>query len=107
MSIDRFWLEEDTIQDLMRDQRDLMLGIILNALYDLQHRGRERRLALEYFLSQNEDWPFSFRFICRYLGINRTAFLEALGISADGSKINWSLVKKLPKSILPLKAGCL
>lgn len=94
------------MQDILEDERDLMLGIILNALNDLQQRGREKRLALEYFLSKNEDWPFSFRFICQQLGINRAAFLDALGITEDGSKLNWTILKRLPKSILPLKAGC-
>ncbi|MCS6960916.1 MAG: hypothetical protein NZT61_00225 [Deltaproteobacteria bacterium] len=106
MRVDRYWLEDVTLSDIFRSQSDLMLGILLNALYDLQLKGREKRLAIDYFLSKEEDWPFSFRFICKHLGINRQAFLEKLGISEDESKLNRRLLKKLPKSILPLKAGC-
>ncbi|MCS6893382.1 MAG: hypothetical protein NZO16_02260 [Deltaproteobacteria bacterium] len=106
MKIDRFWLEEASLNELFRSQSDLMLGIVLNALYDLQLKGREKRLALEFFLGNEEDWPFSFNFICRHLGINKKNFLEKLGITESGDQLNMKILKKLPRSVLPLKAGC-
>ncbi len=106
MKVDRFWLEETTLNEVIRSENDLMLGILLNALYDLLKKGRERRLALDYFLSKDEDWPFSFNFVCKHLGINRMEFLKTLGITECGQKLDIKKIKKLPKSIMPLKAGC-
>jgi len=92
-------------EDFIRPEKDLMLAVLLNAVNDLVQEGGKRRYALEFFLSENDDWPFCFKSICSELGINKSKFVKYLGITEDGKKLNLNLIKKFPKSLAVLKAS--
>jgi len=57
-------------------ERNLLRAILLNALYDLKRDGLSARRAMQYFLSPDEDYIFSFKSICNFLEIDEARILR-------------------------------
>lgn len=66
--------------------RELMRAIMLLAIRDLQSSGRHRDEALAFFLSEEEDYLFSFTSICRYLGLDEQKAQEIVLMSQEKLK---------------------
>ena len=61
-------------------ERSLLLAILMNAMNDAKKAGEDRERALEYLLSPEEDYVFSFRSICSYLNVDPTMVLQVVGL---------------------------
>jgi hypothetical protein len=72
---------DDHEGELSSAEQELLLAILLSALEDLKSEGRTGRKAREFFLSQEEDYLFSFRSICDYLHLSSEAMLKAIGLT--------------------------
>ena len=51
-------------------ENELMRAIVLRTIEDFKSGGELRALAIEYMTDPDEEYIFSFRFICRYLGFD-------------------------------------
>jgi hypothetical protein len=51
-------------------ENELMRAIILRTIEDFKSGGELRDMAIMYMLDPDEEYIFSFRFICRYLGFD-------------------------------------
>ncbi|MDC0358113.1 hypothetical protein OAO01_04795 [Oligoflexia bacterium] len=69
--------------DEAEPERNLLLAILSSALVDLEQEGEARRRAVEFFLSPEDDYIFSFRAICSYLNVDPGKILLVKGISQD------------------------
>ena len=61
-------------------EKNLLRAILTNAMCDLKQPGDASRKALEYFLSPDEDYIFSFRSVCSYLNIDADKILVVTGL---------------------------
>ncbi len=57
---------------------ELMRAMILRSVEDLNCGGEIRQEALDYFNSEEEDYPLSFIFICRHFGFDPAKTKEAI-----------------------------
>jgi hypothetical protein len=71
---------DDFEQELAPAEASLLRAILSTALSDLEKNGLEGRRAREYFLSDEEDYLFSFHSICEYLNIDPERVLECIGL---------------------------
>ena len=62
-------------------EKHLLLAILLSALSDLKKPGDAGRKAVEYFLSTEDDYIFSFQSICDYLAIDPKQILMVTGLN--------------------------
>lgn len=67
-------------------EKNLLVAILLNAISDLRKPGDAGRKAVDYFLSPNEDYIFSFQSICDYLAIDPKRILTITGLK-NGKKV--------------------
>ena len=49
---------------------ELMRAMVLRAVEDFNSGGELRDLAIQYMTDKEEEYIFSFRFICKYLGMD-------------------------------------
>ncbi len=63
-------------------EKNLLLAILQTALSDLRKPGDAGRRAIEYFLSPEDDYVFSFQSICDYLSIDPKRILMVTGLSS-------------------------
>ncbi len=75
--------EEEGEPDCSVPEKNLLLAVLLNAVNDLRKDGACAARALEYFLSPEEDYLFSFRSVCNYLNIDHRRVLRAAGLGED------------------------
>ena len=61
-------------------EKHLLLAILLSALSDLKKPGDAGRKAVEYFLSSDDDYIFSFQSVCDYLAIDPKQILLVTGL---------------------------
>jgi hypothetical protein len=66
-------------------EASLFRAILTTALTDLKKDGLEGRKAREYFLSDEEDYLFSFQSICGYLDLDPEQVLQSLGLEKHSS----------------------
>lgn len=74
--------EEDGSFDQVAPEKGLLSAILQTALMDLRKGGVERRKALEYFLSPEEDYIFSFRSVCDFLSVDPNRVLVVAGLKS-------------------------
>lgn len=72
--------EESPEPDSAVPEKNLLRAILLNAMNDLHKDGVFAKKAMEYFLSPEEDYLFSFRSICSYLDIDARRVLKITGL---------------------------
>lgn len=77
--------EQDSV-DPSRPEKDLLRAILLSAISDLRKSGAVGRKAHEYFLSQEDDYLFSFRSVCGFLSIDPKSVLILTGLSTQKEK---------------------
>lgn len=61
-------------------ERNLLRAIILNALSDLKKTGEPQREATKFFMSEEEEYIFSFQSICNHLDIDPCRILTVAGL---------------------------
>ena len=66
--------------DPTRPEKNLLFAILFSAISDLKKDGDLNRKATEFFLSNEDDYVFSFRSICDYLNIDPTRILYITGL---------------------------
>lgn len=66
--------------DYSQPEKNLLKALILNALSDLRRPGEPNRRAMEYFLSPEEDYLFSFRSVCTFLDVDPDKVLMVIGL---------------------------
>ena len=66
--------------DHSQPEKSLLKAIVINALADLRRPGEPNRRAMEYFLSPEEDYLFSFRSICSFLDVDADKVLRVIGL---------------------------
>ena len=71
---------EDSSFDNARAERNLMIAILRNAADDLKHGGKTRRESLEFFLSEDHFYLYSFVSICDYLNLCPHKIRSLLGL---------------------------
>jgi len=62
-------------------EKNLLFAILSSALVDLEKSGEARKRAVEFFLSPENDYIFSFRAICSYLNVDPGKILLVKGLS--------------------------
>jgi hypothetical protein len=72
--------EEIVPYDPALPERNLLRAIILNALADLRKPGETQREATKFFLSEEEDYIFSFQSICNHLDVDAEQILLVAGL---------------------------
>lgn len=82
--------DESNAYDLADGEKNLLLAILQTAAADLKRGNHLSNRAVEFFLSQEDDYVFSFRSICEYLKVDPSHVLKVVGL--------------LPKSV-PQAAG--
>lgn len=82
--------DDITPSDEAGPEKNLLAAILLSALSDLRKPGEAGRKALEFFLSPEEDYVFSFVSICDYLSLDPKLVLAVAGLkpAAKRSRIN-------------------
>ncbi len=66
--------------DLSMPEKNLLKAILLTAMSDLKKEGLVSRKAMEYFLSPDEEYLFSFRSVCSFLDIEAETILNIVGL---------------------------
>ena len=72
--------------DPVRPEKNLLFAILLSAINDLNKIGGDQRRAVEYFLSPEEDYIFSFRSICDTLRLDPSKILYITGLNQPKHK---------------------
>lgn len=75
--------DDQEVFDSTRPEKSLLLAVLLNALSDLNKKGEPQRRATEFFLSDQEDYLFSFKTICSYLSIDPSRVLIFAGLKQE------------------------
>jgi hypothetical protein len=70
--------------ELPAPERGLLRAILVNAIADINRNDEHSRRAREYFLSKEDDYIFSFRGVCSYLGIDPKNILILVGLTDGG-----------------------
>ncbi|MCO6431994.1 MAG: hypothetical protein J5J00_14135 [Deltaproteobacteria bacterium] len=66
--------------DLAQPEKNLLKAILLTAMADLKKQGAVGRKAMEYFLSPEDDYLFSFRSVCAFLEVDAERILKVIGL---------------------------
>lgn len=72
--------EDEIPFDPSNPEKNLLRALLMTAMADANKSGPVRRQAIEYFLNPDQDYIFSFRSVCDYLGIDPNSILTAAGI---------------------------
>lgn len=78
--------DEDNHFDETAPEKSLLSAILQSALSDLRRGGPDRRKAIEYFLSPDEDYIFSFKSVCDLLSVDHNRVLVVAGLKAPLNK---------------------
>ena len=66
--------------DIAAPEKNLLKAILLTAMADLKKKGVVGRKAMEYFLSPEDDYLFSFRSVCAFLDVDPNKILCVMGL---------------------------
>lgn len=72
--------EEAVPFDPAAPEKNLLRAVLLSAMLDLKKPGDAGRKAVEYFLSPDEDYIFSFASICQFLNVDTDKILAVTGL---------------------------
>lgn len=75
--------EDHDPSEYVGPEKNLLRAILISAMSDLRRRGGHARRARDYFLSAEDDYVFSFRSVCEYLGIDPCHILAIVGLADD------------------------
>jgi len=67
-------------------EKNLLVAVLVSAIADLKKPGEIGRKALEFFLSPEDDYIFSFVSICEYLSLDPKLVLAATGLKNGSQK---------------------
>ena len=68
-------------------EKNLLKALLITALADAQKKGAVRKAALEFFLSEDEDYIFSFRSVCAHLDVDPEMILAQIDVSDRSRKV--------------------
>lgn len=72
---------EDVIPwDPANPEKNLLRAMLLTAMNDIKKKGKVSELAQEYFLNEDDSYPFSFLSVCNILGIDAVSILRTVGL---------------------------
>jgi hypothetical protein len=77
--------DEHEAVDPAMPERNLLRAILTTAMSDLKKPGEPSRKAVEYFLSPDDEYIFSFVSVCNFLEIDPKRVLKVTGL-LDGAK---------------------
>lgn len=66
--------------DPSRPEKNLLRAVLISAMSDLRKRDSSSVKAREFFLSQSEEYLFSFQSICNYLELDPKLVLMITGL---------------------------
>ena len=72
--------EEYTPWDPVEPERNLLRAILMSALNDIQKGGSLEEDAKSFFLSEEDDYVFSFKAICDFLNLDPHQVLILTGL---------------------------
>ncbi|RMG43617.1 MAG: hypothetical protein D6719_03515 [Candidatus Dadabacteria bacterium] len=75
--------EEEGPFDSSVPEKNLLKAILLSAIADLKKTGETRKKATEFFLSEEDDYIFSFKSICSYLNVDPEIILMVAGLRGN------------------------
>ena len=81
--------------DPARPERNLLRAVLISAMSDLRKRDSSSVKAREFFLSQGEEYLFSFQSICNFLDLDSKLVLMISGLYPKPEHLQ----KKLEASI--------
>ena len=79
--------EEAVPFDPAAPEKNLLRAVLLSAMLDLKKQGDPRRKALEYFLSPDEDYVFSFASVCSFLNVDQDKILSVTGLKSTSQGV--------------------
>lgn len=90
--------EEYVPWDPVEPERNLLRAILMSALNDIQKGGSLEEDARSFFLSEEDDYVFSFRAICDFLNLDPSQVLILTGLleSSSGSNLAFREKKSYP-----------
>ena len=77
--------EDEQVWDPTTPEKNLLRAMLLTAMADLRKTGDVGRQAREYFLSNENDYLFSFRSVCDYLNVDPRAILVKVGLESPSA----------------------
>lgn len=63
-------------------EKGLLIAVLVNALADFKKEGASGKTARTFFLSDEEDYIFSFRSICSFLEVDPQRVLVVIGLDS-------------------------
>lgn len=69
--------------DSSAPEKSLLLAVLMSAISDLKKSPKLRRKATDFFLSNEDDYIFSFQAICDYLCLNSKRILYITGLKTE------------------------
>ncbi|NMC63618.1 MAG: hypothetical protein GYA55_10695 [SAR324 cluster bacterium] len=78
--------DESDAFDCAKPEKNLLLAVLLSAMNDLKKTGELNRKATDFFLSNEDDYLFSFQAICDYLSIDPKKVLYIIGLAERKNK---------------------
>ena len=72
--------------DPARPERELLRAVLMSALSDVKKSGGIHEEARQFFLSEEDDYIFSFRSICFFLNVDPSKILVLTGLSEEEIK---------------------
>jgi len=76
-------------------EKNLLRAVLLSAMLDLKKSGDAGRRAIEYFLSPDQDYLFSFSSICNFLNVDTDKILSVTGLKHDMSVVPVAAVSEV------------
>lgn len=67
-------------------EKNLLLAVLMSAMNDLKKNGDSSQEALEYLLSPEDDYVFSFRAVCQFLDLDPEKLLGLIGLTEEPSR---------------------
>lgn len=67
-------------------EKNLLRAVLLTAMSDVKKKGEAGRRAMEYLLSQEEDYLFSFVSVCNFLDVDPQKILVVTGLKQPEAK---------------------
>jgi hypothetical protein len=94
--------------DPARPEKNLLRAVLISAMSDLRKRDSSSVKAREFFLSQGEEYLFSFQSICNFLDLDSKLVLMISGLYPKPEylqkKLDTSSAMRAEKSIARKKA---
>ena len=72
--------EDHVAYDPAEAERNLLRAVLMSAMTDIKKSGEAKRQATEFFMSEEDDYLFSFKSICAFLNIDADKIVRVTGV---------------------------